>query len=107
MAEEIGFIERWVIQMGLNKIVAAVDGNKTYILAAVGIIVSVVGHFYGPLTVGGTTIPAQSWGDVWKAVYASGIITFLRHGIQKSQDAATSDQAIPGGDRAADPPAKS
>lgn len=102
--DEVNLIQRWVIQMGIAKVFDFIDGYKTYILAGFGILIALVGHFWGPVTVSGTTIPAQSWADVWKVVYASGIITFLRHGIQKSQDAAVSATPIAGGDRASDPP---
>lgn len=86
--EEVNFIERWAIQMGLTKFFDFINGKKTYILAGFGIVVALVGHFFGPVTVAGTTIPAETWADVWKVVYASGLVGFLRHGVQKSQDAA-------------------
>ena len=80
----MNFIERMVIQMGLDKIVSAIDGYKTYVLAGVGIVVALVGHFWGPVTIAGAQIPQESWSDVWKVVYASGIISALRHGVSKA-----------------------
>lgn len=83
----MNFIERWVIEMGINKVFAAIDGSKTYILAGLGVVVALLGHFWGPINVAGATIPKESWNDVWSALQASGIVAALRHGIQKSQDA--------------------
>lgn len=82
--QTMNFMERMVAQMTIDELVSKIDGSKTYILAGVGIVVALVGHFWGPVTVAGTTIPAESWGDVWKVVYASGIISAMRHGIEKS-----------------------
>jgi hypothetical protein len=79
----MNFLERWYLEMGLDKVFAAINGYKTYVLAGVGIVVSLVGHFWGPVTLAGGTIPTQSWSDVWKVIYASGIISALRHGISK------------------------
>ncbi len=68
----------------LNKVFAAIDGKKTYIVSILGIIVALVGHFWGPLTFGGVQIPQESWNDVWKAVQLSGLASTLRHAISKN-----------------------
>ena len=61
-----------------------IDGSKTYILAGLGIVVALIGHFWGPLNVAGATIPKESWNDVWAAVQASGIVAAIRHAISKA-----------------------
>jgi len=70
--------------MGITKVFDAINGYKTYILAGLGIVIALVGHFWGPLNIAGGTIPKESWNDVWSAVQASGIIAALRHGIAKN-----------------------
>ena len=89
----MNFLERKLIQeeiqIMLTKLADSVNGSKTYILAVVGIIIALVGHFYGPLQIAGTTIPAESWGDVWKVIYASGLIGSFRHAISKNAPATT------------------
>lgn len=81
-------VEEWMVkkevQMGIDKFLSSIDGYKSYILAAIGILVSLVGHVWGPITIAGAQIPQQSWSDVWKVVYASGVISALRHGISKN-----------------------
>jgi len=84
MAQEtLNPIERWGIELVVTKLWNAVNGSKTYILAVLGILVALCGHFWGPLSLAGSQIPKESWDDVWKAVYASGIISAIRHGISK------------------------
>lgn len=70
--------------MGLEKLFNAIDGKKTYILATIGISVSLAGHFWGPFNLAGGTVPKESWSEVWKTVYASGLIAFLRNGVSKA-----------------------
>lgn len=65
----------------LNKLATALAGSKTYILAALGIIVAVVGHFWGPINIGNLTIPQMSWNEVWQIVWGGGLFAALRHGV--------------------------
>lgn len=85
----MNFIERWIIEKGatqmLTKLWSALSGYKTYILAGLGIVVSVAGHFWGPFQVAGQTVPQLSWGDVWQVVWQSGLFSALRAGVAKSQ----------------------
>ena len=73
----------------LANLFAAVQGKKTYILAALGAIVAIVGHFWGPITIAGTTIPAESSQDMWKAIWAVASLASLRHGISTSTQGGT------------------
>jgi len=69
----------------LGNIFNAIQGKKTYILAGLGAIVAVVGHFWGPLNIAGTTIPQVATPDMWKAIWAVGSLASLRHGVSTSQ----------------------
>lgn len=90
----MNFIERWFAQMGITKLFDAIDGYKTYSLAGLGVVIALVGHFWGPVTLPGPfgTIPKESWNDVWSAVNASGLIAFLRHAISKATPPAGAAQ---------------
>lgn len=61
----------------LTKVWAALDGYKTYVLAVLGILIAVAGHFWGPFQVAGATVPAFSWGDVWQVVWNGGLFSAL------------------------------
>jgi len=67
----------------------SVQGYKTYILAGLGAIVAIVGHFWGPLTIAGTVIPQISSPDMWKEIWAVGSLASLRHGITTSTQGGT------------------
>lgn len=67
-----------------SKLFAAIQGYKTYILAVVGIIVAVVGHFWGPITIGSVSIPQMTWDQVWAVVWNGGLFAALRHGVENS-----------------------
>ena len=77
------FLVRWLIQLKgesmLTKLFDALKGYKTYVLAVVGIVVALVGHFYGPVQLGSLSIPQMSWGDVWQVIWTSGLFSALRH----------------------------
>lgn len=74
----------------LTNIMNAVQGKKTYILAVLGAFTAVVGHFWGPLSIAGTSIPQVATPDMWKAIWAVASLASLRHGISTS--AATPPQ---------------
>ena len=61
----------------LNKVWAAIDGYKTYILAGLGILIAIAGHFWGPFNLGDLTVPAFSWGEVWKIIWSGGLFSAL------------------------------
>jgi hypothetical protein len=86
----MNFIERILTQMGIAKLFNAIDGYKTYILAALNVAAALAGHFWGPIQIAGGTIPKESWNDVWAVVNATGFVTLLRHGISKSGPGGTS-----------------
>lgn len=65
----------------LTKLWAALDGYKTYVLAVVGILVALAGHFWGPFNLGALSVPAFSWGEVWQVVWSGGLFSALRKGV--------------------------
>lgn len=71
----------------LGNALSVVQGKKTYILAGLGAVVAIVGHFWGPLSLAGNTIPQVSSADMWKAIWAVGSLASLRHGISTSKGA--------------------
>jgi hypothetical protein len=68
----------------MGKIMSLLDGWKTYITAALGIIMVVVGHFWGPLSLGGIEIPYVEAGAMWQVIWAALTGIFLRQGVAKS-----------------------
>ena len=83
-------LKSWLIEKGgtfmLSKAFNALKGCKTYILASIGAIVAIVGHFWGPISVGGVSLPQVSLDDMWKAIWAVASLASLRHGISTSSD---------------------
>ena len=81
----MNFVTRWFIERRiqdmLTKLWTALDGSKTYLLALGGIVVALIGHFWGPVTVGPVQIPHLDWSGVWPIVYNSGLFAALRHGV--------------------------
>ena len=77
----MSWIKDWIIKMEakvmLTKLWAALEGYKTYCLAGVGILIAIVGHFWGPVDVGSLQIPAFSWNDVFQVAWQSGLFSFL------------------------------
>lgn len=61
----------------LTKLWNALDGWKTHILAGVGILIALIGHFWGPFPIAGLTIPQFSWDEVWKVVWNGGLFSAL------------------------------
>lgn len=76
-------IERKGAQM-LTKLWGALDGSKTYLLASLGIVVALAGHFWGPFNLGALSVPAMGWSDVWTVVWQSGLFSALRSGVAKT-----------------------
>lgn len=78
-------LKQWIIKLEVGKMLTnifnAMQGRKTYILAGLGALVSVVGHYWGPLSIAGQTIPQVSTDDMWKAIWAVASLASLRHGI--------------------------
>lgn len=65
----------------IGKLLDAVKGYKTYILSAIGVLVAIAGHFWGPINIAGTTIPQLSTDDMWKIIWESGIFSAIRNSI--------------------------
>jgi hypothetical protein len=86
------FIKKWLFEKGaqniMGKLFGTIDGYKTYILAAVGVLVGLVGHFWGPFNIGPVTIPAMTWNEVWNIVWNGGLFSLLRSGVKKVTPAA-------------------
>jgi hypothetical protein len=61
-----------------------IDGYKTYGIAALGILVSLAAHFWGPFHFGPVQIPQLSWAEVWDVVWNGGLFAALRSGVTKS-----------------------
>ena len=65
----------------LSDLANALQGRKTYVLSGLGIVIALLGHFFGPTSLVGIQIPAFSWNEVWQAVYTSGLFAALRAGV--------------------------
>lgn len=65
----------------LTKLWTSLDGSKTYVLAVLGVLVALCGHFWGPFNLGTLTVPQFSWNDVWTIVWNGGLFAALRHGV--------------------------
>lgn len=61
----------------LTKLWTALDGYKTYTLAALGILIALTGHFWGPYNLAGQTIPQFTWPQVWDTIWTSGLFSAL------------------------------
>jgi hypothetical protein len=68
----------------MGKVIAALSGWKTYITLGLGIIIAIVGHFWGPLSLGGVEIPYVTSEGLWQVVWAALTGIFLRQGVSKS-----------------------
>lgn len=86
----MNFIQKWIVEKGaqtvLTKLIDAVAGYKTYILAGLGIVVAVAGHFWGPFQLGALTVPVFTWTEVWDTAWKGGLFSALRAGVQKAGD---------------------
>lgn len=77
-----------VLQKGVSKMFDSLkgklDGKKTYVTAAVGLIVAAVGVLFGPVGLpGGIEIPAISSQDFFKYLWEALLVVFLRTGVAK------------------------
>lgn len=66
-----------------DKVADLFEGKKTYIVSAIGVIVALAGHFFGPFGVGEVQIPKMEWTQVWAVVWQSGLFSALRAGVAK------------------------
>lgn len=85
------WIGRIILKKGgtpvLENLMSKVSGKKTYITLGLGIVVAVVGHFWGPIDVGPIDIPAISSADMWKSIWFALSGTFLRQAVPKQPSA--------------------
>ena len=83
------WILRKIVQKEGNKMLGGImeklSGYKTYITALLGIIVVIIGHFFGPINAGPVQIPLIESGDMWKGIWDALMIIFLRKGISVSK----------------------
>ncbi len=79
---------KWVVQRKgtaiMGKLLEKVSGYKTYIALSLGVVVAVVGRFWGPLHVGPIDIPAIETAEMWKIIWEAVAGMFLRAGVKKS-----------------------
>ena len=68
----------------MGNLLSKVDGYKTYGVAALGIVVAVVGHYWGPIQAGPLDIPQIDSKAMWEAVWAGITAMTIRHGVTKS-----------------------
>ena len=59
------------------------DGYKTYIISAAGIIVVLIGLFFGQTDIGPISIPAMDFNTSVKYLWAALMAIFMRAGIKK------------------------
>lgn len=75
------FIKKWLLENGgkimLTKLWDALEGYKTYVLAVIGILVAVAGHFWGPFSLGSVQVPTFTWNEVFNVIWTSGLFSFL------------------------------
>lgn len=84
----LNWIKKYFIQREVEKIMPrfmdALQGKKTYILALLGVLVAIAGHFWGPLDIGAVHIPQFSWDQIWNIIWNAGLFGTVRHGIANS-----------------------
>lgn len=68
----------------LGKMLSSMQGYKTYGLLSVGTLITIVSHFWGPLTIAGTTFPQTSTADMWRAIWQILTAAAMRSGITLS-----------------------
>lgn len=97
----MNFVKKWIIEKGvtsmLSKLTSKIDGYKTYILAVLGAIAAIIGHFWGPTNLGPIPVPVVSTDEMWKAIWAVASLASLRHGMDKKEDPTptTTEQTKP------------
>lgn len=70
----------------LGNLASKLTGYKTYITAGIGILTVVVAHFFGPLTIAGTTLPPVSTDEMWKSIWEGIMAVTIRHGVSTSSN---------------------
>jgi hypothetical protein len=75
---------QWRFNNMLTKIMAILQGKKTYITALIGAILLVVGHFWGPISIAGISIPQVGTGEMWQGIWAALMAVFMRNGVTTS-----------------------
>lgn len=79
-------IERWFIERKGNEMLqnlfSSLQGKKTHILAIVGALTAIVGHFWGPVVIhGNQVIPAIDSKTMWDIIWNGGLFSALRMGV--------------------------
>jgi len=81
----VSFILKRKVMKMLDNLKAKVEGKKTYITAAAGILVAFVGFLFGPIDLAGVSIPAISSNELWKLVWEAALVVFIRNGVSSSK----------------------
>lgn len=68
----------------MGNLFAKIDGQKTYVTSALGMVLLVVGHFWGPLHLGPIDVPQIDAKTMWEGVWAGIMAMTIRHGVTKS-----------------------
>ena len=69
----------------LTNFMNKINGYKTYITLVVGLVITILGHFWGPTHIGPVDVPAIDTASTWKTVWEILVAIFIRHGITKAQ----------------------
>ena len=67
----------------MDKFMQKIEGKKTYITLSLGMIVAIIGRFWGPLHLGPIDVPQISSSDMWKLIWEGFVFGFLRNGVSK------------------------
>lgn len=68
----------------LNGLMSKLDGYKTYITGTAGILVAIVGCYFGPVDMGPVHIPKIDSSVMWPLVWNGLMALFIRNGVSKS-----------------------
>jgi hypothetical protein len=83
----MNFLVKWIVEKEgvkmLTSLWSKIDGYKSYGLAVVAIFVALVGHFWGPISIGAIQIPAFDWSAFWALTWKACLVIAGRSTIDK------------------------